>query len=415
MQHELEHVRRRDCLVDALARLTCAFYWFHPLAWLCWHRLRFEAERACDDAVLLRESDAIGYAEQLVSLATQVTTAQTPLLAMAGGRDLARRVHAVLDGTQERGRAGRWWMTTVAAAALVFVGLIAPLSAGWQVKTPAGIAFEIASIKENTSGDPAAGGNAMLMRIDPGGRFTARNVTLRNLVLLAYRFEITAAQLGPLDGWMERRRFDIDARAGDGVIAAIDRNAAQTMDRMLQTLLADRFKLRVRRDTKIGDVYVLAIADGGLKAKPSVNAEACAGGAPLAPRGVEGLNADSHRLTPLANGLLPCHLFTRFGRRGFEAIAVDSWDVAGVLREIVHAPVEDRATIAALFDASVTWNSDPLRNGNRDASSGPEPQPADDDPDVPTALREQLGLTLDRHRAPVETLIVEFAQPPAAN
>jgi beta-lactamase regulating signal transducer with metallopeptidase domain len=81
LRHELEHVRRADCLIDAVARVTCALYWFHPLAWLSWHRLRLEAERACDDAVV-RESEAVAYAEQLVSLAARVSTTHAPLLAM---------------------------------------------------------------------------------------------------------------------------------------------------------------------------------------------------------------------------------------------------------------------------------------------------------------------------------------------
>jgi uncharacterized protein (TIGR03435 family) len=414
LRHELEHVRRRDCLVDAIARLTCALYWFHPLVWISWHRLRLEAERACDDAVLLG-GDAVGYAEQLVSLATRLTT-PAPLLAMAGSRDLTRRIAAVLDREQRRGRAGRRWMTGAAVAALLVVALVAPLSAGSEIQTrQTPVAFEVASIKENHSGDPQGGGDEMLMRIDPGGRLTVRNATMQSLILLAYRFEITRNQLGPLEGWMERQRFDIDARAADGAVTAIDRNSAQTMDRMLQALLADRFKLRVRRESKTGEVYVLSIADRGLRLKPSDNADACAAGVPLPPHGSDPQDASPPRLKPRADGFVPCHMFTRFGRRGFDAVAVDTWDLAQVLREIVHAPVEDRARVATLFDASVHWNADSITGPARDLPAGAEPQPTDDDPDVPTALREQLGLKLDRQRGPVETLVVEHAELPAVN
>ena len=398
MRHELEHVGRADCLVDGIARLTCTIYWFLPHAWLAWRRLRLEAERACDDAVV-RDSEPIAYAEQLVSLAARVAESGVPLLAMAGSRDLPRRITALLDRRQHRGRAGGACTIGGLAAGLALTALIAPLSAGWQEPGNARLAFEVASIKENTSGDPFGNGDKPVLRIDPGGRLTARNVPLASLLLLAYRAEITRSQLAPVEGWMERQRFDIDARAADGVVKAIDREAARKMDAMLQALLADRFKLRVRRDSKTGDTYVLAVAPGGVKMKPSTNAEACAGG------------ADPQRVTPLATGLLPCHLFTRFGRRGFEAIAIDTADLADVLREVVKAPVEDRARLATLFDASVTWNSDPLNRGR----AGDEPQPADDDPDVTTALREQLGLRLERQRGPVETLIVESAEPPLAN
>jgi beta-lactamase regulating signal transducer with metallopeptidase domain len=52
MIHELEHVRRGDWLSQYMARIVGALYWFHPLVWIAWRRLRLEAERACDDAVL---------------------------------------------------------------------------------------------------------------------------------------------------------------------------------------------------------------------------------------------------------------------------------------------------------------------------------------------------------------------------
>ena len=51
--HELEHIQRRDWVVLLAARSICACYWFHPLAWVAWRQLSLEAERSCDDAVVL--------------------------------------------------------------------------------------------------------------------------------------------------------------------------------------------------------------------------------------------------------------------------------------------------------------------------------------------------------------------------
>jgi TonB family protein len=125
--HELEHVRRFDWLCHCLARTVCALYWFHPLVWVARRKLVLEAERSCDDGVLGR-SEATAYADQLVCLAQRLSgSGRSPLLAMASRADLARRVSAVLDGRQRRGRAGRLAIAVASAAALVSVLALAPL------------------------------------------------------------------------------------------------------------------------------------------------------------------------------------------------------------------------------------------------------------------------------------------------
>ena len=123
LRHELEHVARWDFLTQCLSRIVCAAYWFHPLVWAAWRRLRLEAERACDDAVL-REDDARDYASLLVSIAQrEAAHKQQPLLAMAGRDDLAARVVAVLDDDQARGRVGRRRATgLIVTAAMAVVG-----------------------------------------------------------------------------------------------------------------------------------------------------------------------------------------------------------------------------------------------------------------------------------------------------
>jgi beta-lactamase regulating signal transducer with metallopeptidase domain len=127
--HELEHIRRGDWTVHILARAVCALYWFHPLVWVAWRQLCLEAERACDDAVLLGAERA-DYAEQLVILARRLSnTVAPPALSMANRSDLSRRVSAILDSKQSRGRTGLLSATAALTAAVVVVLAIAPLRA----------------------------------------------------------------------------------------------------------------------------------------------------------------------------------------------------------------------------------------------------------------------------------------------
>ena len=145
--HELEHVHRRDWIVQVVARAVCAVYWFHPLVWVAWRQLCLESERACDDAVL-RRADGADYAQQLVSLAQRVSVASTvPMLSMAGRSDLSVRVRALLDTTIGRGRAGRRTWLGAGLLAAVIVAALSPLRAAQPV-TAAGDDVDAAKAME---------------------------------------------------------------------------------------------------------------------------------------------------------------------------------------------------------------------------------------------------------------------------
>jgi beta-lactamase regulating signal transducer with metallopeptidase domain len=129
LMHEIEHIQRGDWLMQIMARTVAAFYWFHPLVWTAWRRLCLEAERSCDDAVVISE-DSTEYAEQLVSLAQRMqATPVQPMLGMANRSDLSTRVTAVLDDRLRRGRAGFSLALGTVAAAAVVVMTVAPVRA----------------------------------------------------------------------------------------------------------------------------------------------------------------------------------------------------------------------------------------------------------------------------------------------
>jgi beta-lactamase regulating signal transducer with metallopeptidase domain len=128
--HELEHIKRFDWPIHILTGAICAIYWFHPLAWIASRQLCLEAERTCDDAVLLQAARD-DYAEQLVGLARRLSQAlATPALSMANRSDLSRRVSAILDSNQSRGRTSLGSVTAALVTAVVLVLAIAPVRAG---------------------------------------------------------------------------------------------------------------------------------------------------------------------------------------------------------------------------------------------------------------------------------------------
>jgi carboxyl-terminal processing protease len=130
LRHELEHVRRWDCLTGLLARVACALHWFNPLAWLALEQARSERERACDDRVLGAGEEPSDYAEQLLMIASGGRSRVFPLavaLAMAAPSRIEQRLCAILDPRRSRRglTPGRLGLAAVLAA--VCTGVLAPL------------------------------------------------------------------------------------------------------------------------------------------------------------------------------------------------------------------------------------------------------------------------------------------------
>ena len=105
--HELAHVRRRDCLTQAVADAACAVFWFNPLAWMAVRELRRERERACDDMVLAAGTKGPDYAAHLLDIARAMRGASLDSVfssgvAMAHRSELEGRLMAILDDARPR-------------------------------------------------------------------------------------------------------------------------------------------------------------------------------------------------------------------------------------------------------------------------------------------------------------------------
>jgi len=130
LRHELAHIRRGDWLLQVLAELARAAYWFNPVMWHACRRLRRESELACDDALLNGGVIAADYASHLVDLARTLYAHRrrfVPAPAMARRSGLERRIAAMLDRRLNRTplthRAQAVAAVTLVAFALSLAGL----------------------------------------------------------------------------------------------------------------------------------------------------------------------------------------------------------------------------------------------------------------------------------------------------
>ena len=124
LAHELSHISRRDCLVDALSRWLCNVFWFQPLVWVLWLRQRRYAESACDDAVLAGGRDPCDYAETLLTIARSNLNAK-PMGLAAGSSALRARLRTILSDDTRRSPmtfGKRGMLATIALAVMLPVG-----------------------------------------------------------------------------------------------------------------------------------------------------------------------------------------------------------------------------------------------------------------------------------------------------
>ena len=266
-------------------------------------------------------------------------------------------------------------------------------------------AFEVASIKRNKSGD-----GFITMGMQPGGRLTMINVPVRQLIVRAYGVQPYQVLGGP--SWITGDRFDITAKAPTDA-------SPQQMNAMLETLLADRFKLKVRRESRQSDVYrlVMARADGklGEAIKPAAaNCDMGRGRGGLAPGPATG-PAPARGPAPAGVPMMgPCQFLIAPGR--FQVAGQSMTTFANSLGTQVGRPVLDETGLKGAYDFTLTFMPD---SGGRGLPPGlpppgaPELPPIDPNaPALPTALQEQLGLRLESGKGPVEMIVIDSIEQP---
>jgi uncharacterized protein (TIGR03435 family) len=242
--HERCHMRCRDNLTAAIHMLVEAVFWFHPLVWWIERRLVDERERACDEEALHAGSAPDVYASGILKICEFGIESRLACSAGVTGADLKARVEAIVNWRGVERLRG-WHRAVLAAAAAIVVAV--PILIGADRPT-----FDVASVKRYIEGPQ--GEAERKITVSPDG-VTARRQTPRDLIQWAYG---ATEKSGP--DMMDREEFNIEAKAGARV--PIDQ-----LRQMMQTMLADRFKLRFHRETRTLKVDTLVVGPHGLKLK----------------------------------------------------------------------------------------------------------------------------------------------------
>jgi uncharacterized protein (TIGR03435 family) len=217
--------------------------------------------------------------------------------------------------------------------------------------------FEVASIKESKTGEHSGG-----VYFSPGGHLSAKNVPLHFLIANAWHvksFQITG---GP--GWFDTTTWNIEAK-GEG------NPSPQQIMLMLQSLLEDRFQLKVQRRTVQHETYSLLAARTGAKLKATTKDCQAPGSS------CDNWSANDNDISG-------------------EAITIEGF--AGALAEALDLPVADQTGLQGRYDIKLHW----APSDTAEAS-------------IFTAIQEQLGLKLQSQKGPVEMLVIEHLEKPTEN
>jgi len=224
-------------------------------------------------------------------------------------------------------------------------------------------AYDAASVKENHSGSNGMGGTIGIKR---GGSVSMRNVNARLLIEIAYDLQDYQLSRGP--AWTTSTGYDIDAKPE----TAVDEEVAKLM---LQNMLAARFQLRVHHENSTVNAFHLVVDKGGSKLQPSE---------------APGIGFRIQSMKELQG-------------------PADMTMLARYLKAILHVPVDDQTGLTGKYDIRMKW-SDEMSTADHAGLSAAEPSVS-----IFTALKQQLGLSLETTKVPIDVIVIDRVEKPTEN
>jgi uncharacterized protein (TIGR03435 family) len=251
--------------------------------------------------------------------------------------------------------------------------------------TPA-VSFDVVSIKPERS----SGSNHINIDVSfDTDSFIATGVTAKYLIELAY--DVRDFQISGGPAWADSEKYAVNAKIDEETLGALKKLAADqgAVQRrlMLQSLLTERFKLKVSHSSKDLPTYALLVSKNGPKIKLSAD-----------PTGRGGFSSN---------------------KRG-EVIVKGTFmnSFADWLSRELGRKVVDKTALEGKYDFTLHWTPERLTampGSAADSNPGAATPPSDSGPSIFTALQEQLGLKLESQKGPVETLIIDSIERPSEN
>jgi uncharacterized protein (TIGR03435 family) len=216
--------------------------------------------------------------------------------------------------------------------------------------------------------------------------YHVENATVKGLIMDGYGVKEDSIIGGP--DWIGTTGYDVDAKVTPAADAPPPKLNRAERRQMIQSLLADRFKLVVHNETKDAPIYELDLAKSGSKLPITTPNDTFA-------KGINGLDGN-----PVSSG----HpVLLGRGRLFGQSVTIAS--LIEYLKQELKRPVVDKTGLTGKYDLSLQWTPD-----NTLADS-----PLAGGPSIFTALQEQLGLKLISTHGPVKTLVIDHVEQPSPN
>ena len=277
-----------------------------------------------------------------------------------------------LIGVRERTQ--RWVGVTAVMTALALCGTVSWTARGQDAGKPVPVKamakdanpdWEVATVKASDPGD-TRGQHINLQ----GRRVVLLDTTVEQFLLLSYG--VQQSQLAGLPGWAKMVRWDVD-----GVSDVEGQPSWKQLQGMIQKILTERFGLQMHHEQWEMAVFALTVAKGGPK-----------------------MIAD----TSDPNGWMDQQNGEANGRHVEDLKNASMADLALILQFHVDRPLVDQTGLKGRYDFKLQWTVDDAQTAAADAPPG-----------LFTAIQDQIGLKLERVKAPADVVVIDKVERPGAN